>query len=155
MACGKILLKGESYICDKDTELLVQGLINTIKNPNSGSSDSQRLSLQIFGCLARQGSSIIKKYISVIAPVVFAHSSDSITPIKTAAETTWKEIFIESGSNEAYFDTIENGPSSRMQAFTARLERLVRDDFNGIDDREHTGTENFNEIMAPSVNLQT
>ena len=127
LAAGKYLLAVDSNISHRLDTSILEALATAIEPGNP--ADTRRLSLVVVRTLCRQHIDIVRPYIYLLAPPIFASVRDPIIPIKLAAEAAFLTIFSVAESKTAIFDKYM---ADAGEEFNSNTKRSIQDYFKRV-----------------------
>ena len=112
LAAGKFLLIEAAAKPFDLTKSVVEALASVIAPENL--PDTRRLALVVVRTISRAHPDLIRPYLSVLAPPIFASVRDTIVPVKIAAEAAFLSIFAVADSEGAVFEKYLNGTGASL-----------------------------------------
>ncbi|QSL66206.1 hypothetical protein MERGE_000581 [Pneumocystis wakefieldiae] len=155
LAAGKFLLDTRLNTNPNRTELIIETLVNCIKNPKIA-SDATRLILTVISCITKKSYDVIKPHFNLIVPVVFQNVHHMTTPIQLAAEFAFISLFKITSYDRSflnkYIATLDSTQAKSIAAYHKRIMTKV----TTIEFQNHILSycnEAYQEIMAVGLSF--
>ncbi|CCJ29913.1 unnamed protein product [Pneumocystis jirovecii] len=124
LAAGKFLLDSNFNTNSDHTTLIIETLINCIKNPKI-IPDANRLILTVISATSKKYHHIMQPHFNIIIPAVFNNVHHVLTPIQLAAESAYISLFKITPHNRILFNkyiaTLDSTQAKAMAAYHKRM----------------------------------
>ncbi|EMR09730.1 hypothetical protein PNEG_01915 [Pneumocystis murina B123] len=124
LAAGKFLLDTRFNTNLNYTKLIIETLVNCIKNPKI-TPDANRLILTVISCISKKSYDVIKSHFNLIVPIVFQNVHHISTPIQLAAESAFISLFKITSYDRSflnkYIATLDSAQAKSIAAYHKRI----------------------------------
>ncbi|KAG4304779.1 hypothetical protein PORY_001832 [Pneumocystis oryctolagi] len=125
LAAGKFLLNNHFNQDLEHIKLIIETLINCMKNPKT-TTDASRLILTVISVTCKKCCYVIQPYFNIIIPIVFHNINHVLTPIQHAAESAYISLFgIASNGQTLFNEYVATLNPAQAKAITAYHKRII------------------------------
>ncbi|KTW28120.1 hypothetical protein T552_04138 [Pneumocystis carinii B80] len=150
LAAGKFLLDTHFNTNLNYTKLIIETLVNCMKNPNIA-SDSNRLILTIISCISKKSYDVVSPHFNLIVPIVFQNVHHILTPIQLAAESAFISLFKITSYDRSFLNKYIATLDSTLAKSIAAYHKRIITKITSTDFQNHITSycnDAYNEIMA-------
>ncbi|KAG5518493.1 hypothetical protein PMAC_002889 [Pneumocystis sp. 'macacae'] len=124
LAAGKFLLDNHLNTNSNHTTLIIETLVNYMKNPKI-MPDANRLILTVISATSKKCHHILKDHFNIIVPIIFHNVHHILTPIQFAAESAYISLFKISPYDQTLFNeyitTLDSTQTKVIIAYHKRI----------------------------------